>query len=167
MVAVETIQQFALLNQITLSSDAEGGTHTPARTTPSMHPMRQGPCPAELFHSRNSAPLARARFNDQEGTTKTVVRISSRPNVAGFYVFSAPWETTTACWPASTGSKVQPGLPASYAGPNYIYAIAIAPSARPRGHLQQQSESASSYLCCPRRNWSAPHARPRSLLASL
>ena len=68
-------------------------------------------------------------FNDQEGDNETLVKDIITANAPGFYVFSAPWETTSALL-TNINNSYSYGLavPASYAGPNYIYAISIAPS---------------------------------------
>jgi hypothetical protein len=50
-------------------------------------------------------------------------------NLPGFYVFSAPWETTsTLLTNIDRSHSYNLTLPAGYAGPDYIYAISIAPS---------------------------------------
>ncbi len=60
MVGLETIQQFALLNQITLSSDQYGRDPTiPATAIPLTTPMRTCRCPAELCRRSNTAQIAR------------------------------------------------------------------------------------------------------------
>jgi hypothetical protein len=49
--------------------------------------------------------------------------------VPGYYVFSAPWETTSALMAGiNSAQKFNLTLPESYQGPNYIYAISITPS---------------------------------------
>ena len=50
-------------------------------------------------------------------------------NVPGFYVFSAPWETTSSLLAnINTLEGYNLSLPAAYRGSNYIYAISITPS---------------------------------------
>jgi len=50
-------------------------------------------------------------------------------NSPGFYVFSAPWETTSAILTNIKNLRsYNLAVPASYQGPNIIYAISIAPS---------------------------------------
>jgi len=70
MAAPETIQQFAMLNQITLS--APGQTPYTGNNYPiNASYMRQGPYPAELPCRRNSARLARGSISTtREATTK-------------------------------------------------------------------------------------------------
>ena len=68
-------------------------------------------------------------FSDQGGDNEALVTGIVKANVPGFYVFSAPWETTSSLL---ANINRQEGynltLPASYAGPNYVYAISITPS---------------------------------------
>jgi hypothetical protein len=132
MVAVETIQQFALLNQITLSSDAEGGTPYTGQNYPINASYAPGPMPSGVVPQPQFCPTCQGLdFNDQEGNNENLVSDIVKANVAGFYVFSAPWETTTALLASINRLEgYNLGLPASYAGPNYIYAIAIAPSGK-------------------------------------
>jgi hypothetical protein len=130
MVALESIQQFAMLNQITLSSDKNGGTplanhsyplnvsYSPA-SIPSGFPVPSPFCP-------NCQGLD---FNDQGGDNEALVTGIVKANVPGFYVFSAPWETTRAL--LANINKLEGynlSLPAGYISPNFIYAISIAPS---------------------------------------
>src|ERR1035438_869036 len=130
MVALESIQQFAMLNQITLSSDKNGGTplanhsyplnvsYSPA-SIPSGFPVPSPFCP-------NCQGLD---FNDREGDNEALVTGIVKANVPGFYVFSAPWETTRAL--LANINKLEGynlSLPAGYISPNFIYAISIAPS---------------------------------------
>ena len=95
-----------------------------------MHRMRQGSVPSGV-----ATPLASCAncqgldFNDQEGDNEALVTGIVTANVPGFYVFSAPWETISALM--ANINKLEGynlTLPASYAGPNYIYAISITPS---------------------------------------
>ena len=131
MVAPETIQQFALLNQITLSS----------ALPPQYFPYTGNSYPLNASYASGLMPSGVATpaaycpncqgldFNDQGGDNETLVTGIVAANVPGFYVFSSPWETTSAL--LSNINKLEGynlTLPASYRGPNYIYAISIAPS---------------------------------------
>ncbi len=131
MAAPETIQQFALLNQITLSS----------ALPPQYFPYTGNSYPLNASYASGSIPSGVATpaaycpncqgldFNDQGGDNETLVTGIVAANVPGFYVFSAPWETTSAL--LANINKLEGYnliLPASYAGPNYIYAISIGPS---------------------------------------
>ncbi len=131
MAALETIQQFALLNQITLPTEpppinapytgnsypinasyASGSVLTGVATPPTPCPSCQG-----------------IDFTDQGGDNETLVTGIVNANVPGFYVFSAPWETTSALLAnINKGEGYNLTVPASYMGPNYIYAISISPS---------------------------------------
>ena len=133
MAAPETIQQFALLNQITLPSDGVAGApyvgnSYPLRVSYGTEPVPTGVAPPPLFCS-NCQGLD---FNDQGGDNETLVSGIIKANVPGFYVFSAPWETTSVLM--ANINKLEGynlTMPASYKGPNYIYAISIPPSGSP------------------------------------
>jgi len=135
MVALETIEQFALLNHITLSS-------TP---TPQYIPYTGNSYPLNASYAPGSVPSGVAPptlycpncqgldFNDQQSNNEILVTDKTAgiitANVPGFYVFSAPWETTSALM-ANINEIEGYGLtlPSRYQGPDYIYAISITPS---------------------------------------
>ena len=139
MAALETIQQFALLNQISLPTASDGLTQVTANSYPlnasyalTFVPPTPPPeiAPPLLFCEACQG----LDFNDNNpiGANETLVTgvlgiIAA--DAPGFYVFSAPWETTSSLLAnISTLEGYNLTLPASYQGPNYIYAISIAPS---------------------------------------
>ena len=135
MVSPETIQQFALLNHITLSS----------ALPPEYFPYTGNSYPLNASYAPGSVPTGVATptaycpncqgldFNDNENNNETLVAGIVTANVPGFYVFSAPWETTIALMTnIDEHEDYNLTLPTSYAGPNYIYAISITPSGVPR-----------------------------------
>src|ERR1019366_8007548 len=127
MVALETIQQFAQLNQIALFT-ATGGL-TPYTTNSYALNASYGLGLAPT--SEIAAPLLFCYacqgldFNDPQGNESLATGIIGS-GAPGFYVFSAPWETISGLL-ASINSQedYKLALPASYQGPNYIYAISI------------------------------------------
>jgi hypothetical protein len=130
MVALETIQQFALLNQITLSSDAVGGNFYAGNNYPINASYTLGSVPIGVATPSLPCPECQGLdFDDQNGDNETLVTGIITASVPGFYVFSAPWETTSNLLTnINLKEGYQPPLPAGYQGPNYIYAISIAPS---------------------------------------
>ncbi len=89
-----------------------------------------GPLPSGVAAPLQFCPNCQGLdFNDQGGDNEALVTGIVKANVPGFYVFSAPWETISALM--ANINKLEGynlTLPASYMGPNYIYAISIAPS---------------------------------------
>jgi len=148
MVGLETVQQFALLNQITLSSDLKGGTPHTGQSYPLNASYSSASIPSGLpAPSPFCLTCQGLDFNDKEADNEALITSLVKAN--GFYVFSAPWETTSALM--ANINKLEGynlTLPASYAGPNIIYAISITPSksASP-GHLRQQYQSAFHLPC--------------------
>jgi hypothetical protein len=68
-------------------------------------------------------------FNDTTGDNVALVTRIIQENVPGFYVFSAPWETTSALLAnIKTTKGYNLNLPTTYTGPNLVYVISIAPS---------------------------------------
>ena len=92
MAALVTIQQFALLNRITMSSDMAGPCT--ANSYPINASYATGSVPGgvaeSLFPSMGCQGLD---FKDQGGSNEALLSAIIKANVPGFYVFSAPWET--------------------------------------------------------------------------
>jgi hypothetical protein len=137
MVALETIQQFALMNQITVSTDPVGTaqftanssaintSYVPAQNLPGVSPLIicQG-CQGLDF---NDTPDYTG-MGDNESLVAGGASIIAY-NVPGFYVFSAPWETISKLMAGINSiENYNLTLPTSYQGPNSIYAISITPS---------------------------------------
>ena len=132
MVAIETIQQFALLNQITLS-DVGQPLYSPY--TGNSYPINASyaasePVPSGVATPAISCPGCQGLdFNDPGGDNETLATGIITANAPGFYVFSAPWETTNALMGnINRLESYNLTIPASYASPNYIYAISITTS---------------------------------------
>jgi hypothetical protein len=132
LAALGSIQQFALQNQIVLSSDATGGT-----------PLSENSFPLDASYapppvtppSGVAAPLVQCRscqgldFSDQDGDNESLLNSILQANRPGFYVFSAPWETVGALLAnINQANAFNIPVPSAYAGPNVVYAISLAPS---------------------------------------
>lgn len=130
MVAIESIQQFAMLNQITLSNSYQGWVPVTAYSYPLNVSYAEGPA----LPSGVASPLLPCSacqgidFNDNGSANESLLTGIVAANVPGFYVFSTPWETTSALLAIVNQAKGNSlTLPAIYQGPNYIYTISIAP----------------------------------------
>jgi len=154
MVALETIQQFAVLNQITLPTDVGLG-----QFTGNSYPLNASYAPGAPLPSGVAPPLQVCSvcqgldFGDQGGDNENLVTTIMEESVPGFYVFSAPWETVSSLMAninQLTGYNLT--LPASYQGPNYIYAIAIAPSGASLATYNSNLNPPSTYPTLPWRN---------------
>jgi hypothetical protein len=130
MASLETIQQFAMLNQLSLSDGA----------TP---PVTANSYPIFASYAADSVPAGVAPpvfpceacqgldFSDQNGDNEALMTGIVAANVPGFYVFSAPWETISSLL-ANINSRESYNLtlPSSYKGPNNIYALSVMPSGK-------------------------------------
>ena len=68
-------------------------------------------------------------FRDLEDANETLVSDIVKAGEPGFYVFSAPWETVSTLMAKLNNLEgYNLTVPASYAGPNYIYALSVTPS---------------------------------------
>src|SRR5262249_197174 len=130
MVALEAIQQFAMLNQVTLSSDENGGTPYAGQSYPINASYAAGAGPVGVVPPSQFCPNCQGLgFRDQDGDNEMLAGGIVTANLPGFYVFSAPWETVSALMGnINQLNNYNLAVPASYGGPNLIYAIAITPS---------------------------------------
>ena len=130
MVGLETVQQFAMLNQVTLSSDQNGGSFYAGQSFPINSSYANGPVPAGVVTpSQICGNCQGLDFKDQQGDNEALVTTLVQTTQQGFYVFSAPWETVSGLMTNfNQGKGYKLALPASYVSPNFIYAISITPS---------------------------------------
>lgn len=126
MAAIGFIQQFALLNQITISG-----------TTANSYPLYAGyggpgDVPDGVIEPNPYIPGAQGLvFNDASGNNLALATRIISAKVPGFHVFSAPWETTSALLAdinRTMGYNLK--LPATYRGPNFVYVISVTPSGK-------------------------------------
>jgi len=129
MVGLETIQQFAMVSQVTLSSDKNGGTPLAAYSYPINASYSQSSVPSGLPVPNPPCPNCQGLdFKDQQGDNEALVTGILKENAPGFYVFSAPWETVSALMEnINQREGYNLTLPPSYISPNFIYAISITP----------------------------------------
>jgi len=131
MAALQTVQQFAMLNQISLptgSSSAVSGNSFPiyASYSPESVPatgVAQPVLPCPICQGLD--------FNDIHGLNESMVDRIIQAKIPGYNVLSAPWETVRAMLAninSLEGYRLQ--IPSNYAGPNYIYAISITPAGK-------------------------------------
>lgn len=136
MVGVETVQQFAMLNQITLSSNGQGLNQVTGNSYPVNASYASGSVPSgvALPSIAPGYPCPGCQgldFKDEGSDNEILLSGIVQADLPGFYVFSAPWQTTNALLTSiNTLEGYNLSLPASYQGPNYIYAVSIAPSER-------------------------------------
>ncbi len=126
MAAPETIEQFALLNQVTLSTIYPGyGSPYTAYS----YPLNASFAPAGASPSQYCTSCQGLDFSDQGGDNESLINHIFEAKMPGFYVFSAPWETTSALMANIARMKgYNLALPQSYQGANAIYVISIAQS---------------------------------------
>ncbi|ABF42940.1 hypothetical protein Acid345_3940 [Candidatus Koribacter versatilis Ellin345] len=130
MAALEMAQQFAVLNQVTLSSDQSGGTPFTGQNFPINASYSPNAVPPDVLAPLQFCPACQGLdFSDVGGDNEAVVSKVLTAKTPGFYVFVAPWETVRELMvnaDRTEGYALQ--LPEEYPGPNTIYAIAVAPS---------------------------------------
>ena len=130
MAAIGFIQQFALLNQITLLG-------TTANSYPLNVAYAQGSVPTGVVEPAPYIPGSEGLdFDDATGNNLALVTDIIQANVPGFYVFSAPWETVSALLAKIEWARAYNlNPPTTYMGPNHVYVISISPS----GHATLQT----------------------------
>src|ERR1035438_1062244 len=111
-----------MLNQVTLS---DGNQSFTANSYPIFASYSAESIPAGVAPSPSPCPACQGLdFNDTGEDNEMLVSGIVQSDVPGFYVFSAPWETASlllANINALEGYNLTP--PATYQGPNYIYAL--------------------------------------------
>jgi hypothetical protein len=128
MTAIGYIQQFALLNQITLPVTATStftGNSFPINAAYASGSVPNGVAAPEMY-CPNCTGLD---FNNTSNNNDTLVSGIINKKSPGYYVFSAPWETISALLTRiNTLYGYNLNLPTTYMSPNYVYAISIPPS---------------------------------------
>jgi hypothetical protein len=128
LVGLESIEQFAMLNQISLSD----GISVPvtAYSYPILTSYSSAAVPPGVAQPVFACAACQGiDFNDKNGDNEALLSGIVKANVPGFYVFSAPWETVSAMMANINQLEgYSLTLPASFRSPNYIYAIVAAPS---------------------------------------
>jgi hypothetical protein len=154
IVPLWSIQQFALLNHVMLStvSDSYSSPYS-AQSFPLNASYASGSVPGGV-----AAPSAFCSscqgidFNDEGGDNESLVNAIIKAGAPGYYVFSLPWETASAMMAAINKSNgYNLSLPSSYQGPNSVYAISIAPSGNKASLTTYDSgvQPASAYPALP------------------
>src|ERR1035441_8932733 len=93
IVALETIQQFAMLNQT--SASYQGSAPVTANSYPIFASYSlEAALPDDVAPPALCAACQGLDFRDQHGDNEALVTGIVKANAPGFYVFSAPWETT-------------------------------------------------------------------------
>lgn len=132
MAAIGYIQQFALLNQITLTG--AGGPGSP-QIAANSYPLNASYAAGGSLPGGVATPLITCQgcqgldFVDTAGNNLALANGIIAARVPGYYVFCAPWETISALMAGITRVEGYPlNPPATYEGPNYVYAISIGQS---------------------------------------
>jgi hypothetical protein len=130
MAGLEAVQQFSVLNQITLSSNTSNGDPYTGQNSPVNASYSAASLPLHAYTPSPYCPTCQGiDFNDAGGGNETLVSEVVQAGSPGFYVFSAPWETMSAMLAkinALEGYHLK--LPLSYGGANELYVISITPS---------------------------------------
>lgn len=132
MAAIGFIQQFALLNQMTLTTDANGTRYTANTFTINASYARAEGVPAGVA---NPSPFCTncsgLDYNNTAGINDTLLSGIIDKKSPGFYVFAAPWVTVrTMLENINSAYGYGLSLPTSYRGTNYVYALSIPASGK-------------------------------------
>jgi len=126
MVPLETVEQFAMLNQISVPYQGSPGPIANSFTVFSSY--LPGALPDDVAPPVIPCPGCQGLdFSNRDGDNEALVSAIIASRSPGFYVFSAPWETISALMANLNQSEhYNLPLPEVYAGPNVIYTISIA-----------------------------------------
>ena len=132
MAALETVQQFAMINQFSMLSPIANVTPTVGNNFPINVSYAPGALPIGVATPSSLYPCPACQgleFNDPASNNLSLLSGIVSAGLPGFYVISAPWETTQNLLASfNTAREYSLAIPASYQDPNNIYAISIAPS---------------------------------------
>ncbi|MGB6728059.1 MAG: hypothetical protein WBE74_19365 [Terracidiphilus sp.] len=130
LVALETVQQFALLNVATLDKSPAG----PALVAANSFPINAGYAQGQAIPGV-AAPLIACEscqgidFTDQNNDNESLINTVIGYGTPGYYVFSAPWTASQNLMAAANSAHSYGlALPSSYQGSDFVYAISITPS---------------------------------------
>lgn len=131
MAALAGMQQFAMQNQMALSS-GPGSTAYTGNSFAINDSYPTGSVPAGVVTPTPSLPCPSCQglvFNDQNGDNVALVDAIIKKGTPGFHVFSAPWETISELLRRINAShRFGLAIPTEYPGPNRVYAISVTPS---------------------------------------
>jgi hypothetical protein len=135
MAGLETMEQFAMLNRTTLA--IPGASAVTANSYPLNVSYSSAPLPEGVHDPLINCPVLGTSgayrcqgldYRDSNGDNEALAGAIIQSGTPGFYVFAAPWETISSLMTNINDSQgYNLVLPPGYAGPNYIYAIAITP----------------------------------------
>jgi hypothetical protein len=135
MASLGAIQQFAMLNQITLPTFALPPPAKPVMAN--SFPINVAYAAGMVLPTGVVAPFAPLPcpacqgldFSNSGGSNDALISRIVSAKTSGYHVFSAPWETASAMLTNINkryGSSLT--MPSGYAGPNQVYAVSITPS---------------------------------------
>ncbi len=133
MSALVNVQQFAMLNQITLLGE---GKDQPPFTTGYSYPLNasylSGAIPdGVIAPSGFCLDCQGLVFADTAGNNAALAATIIKSNTPGFHLFSAPWETIRTLLAAINQQQgYNLTLPTEYGGGNRIYALSITPAGK-------------------------------------
>jgi hypothetical protein len=130
MAGLEAVQQFSVLNQMTLSSNTSGGDPYAGQNYPVNASYSAASLPLGAYTPSPFCPTCQGLdFNDAGGDNEALVDKIIKTTPQGFFVFSAPWETTSALLAKINALEgYHLNLPRSYGGANVMYVVSITPS---------------------------------------
>ena len=131
MAALTSIQQFAMLNQNTLSG-APGSISFTGNSFPINVSYTPDDVPAGVVTPTPALPCAACQglvFDDAKGNNLALVDGIIKTNTQGFHVFSAPWEVISRLLADINKLKgYNLPVPSRFTSTNRIYALTITPS---------------------------------------
>ncbi len=135
MTAIGSIQHFALLNRHTVAiPPAVGYSSYTAYSYPIKVSYGDGSVPSGVVVPADYCPdCIGLDFNDMKDNNVGIATGIIYENNPGFYVFSAPWETTSVMMDKiNRYHGLALDIPKNYIGPNLVYVITIFPDGNSR-----------------------------------
>jgi hypothetical protein len=144
MAAIGYVQQFALLNQLTLQGTTANSYFLAATYGP-------GSEPAGVYTPTSHVAATQGLdFHDAAGNNVALATRIIDANRPGFYVFSAPWETISSLLTSINRVKGYGlSIPTSYGGPNLVYVISVTSLGAGFNTYNSNLKPSSSYPTLP------------------
>lgn len=130
MVAIETIQQFAMMNQYSLPQSPLSATLYTANSFPINASYSIGQTIDGVATPYMTCEGCQGLdFKDQNSDNEELIGTILSYGTPGYFIFSAPWETVQDVLTKVNAAKhYSLPLPTSYQGPNFLYALSVTPS---------------------------------------
>lgn len=129
MTALEFIQQFAMLNQYTQTLPATYGGTITGNSMPLNVSYTQGAVPSIVPSTLNQSYCTNCQGLNFNTNNSQIISNIVNNQIAGYYVFSAPWETIQSLMTTLNSMyDLKLNLPNTFQSSNLVYTVSFSPT---------------------------------------